>query len=122
LYRHLFVAVECSLNRQTGNFVDANDEQDTGCFGLGRTPKMAELIKEEISRVRHDALEKIISLRGAPDIHCGLECFHLFLLDLLGVSIHGDIGCTFALFDNVCVFAQRESGAAKIFQYKMEEE
>ena len=73
----------CSADGDTGAFYEFDDRH---CCGWFKDPSMEELIEAEIITVQDIALRKIKKLRGAPDIHIGLECFHLFVLDLLGVS------------------------------------
>jgi hypothetical protein len=48
---------------------------------------MEELLDEEITVVHELSLKKTIKMRGAPDVQKGIECFHLFMMDLLGVCI-----------------------------------
>ena len=48
---------------------------------------MDELLDEEITEVHELALKKTIKMRGAPEVHKGIECFHLFVMDLLGVRV-----------------------------------
>ena len=83
----------CRLDGGTGRFLDSVDVSDASdsralCSWLAhlrRIPRMEELIQKEIVAVREISLLKIAKLRRATDIHCGLEVFHLFVLDLLGV-------------------------------------
>ena len=83
----------CRLDSDTGRFLDSVDDSDASdsrglCSWLAhlrRIPRMEELIQKEIAAVENISSLKIAKLRRATDIHCGLEVFHLFVLDLLGV-------------------------------------
>ena len=48
---------------------------------------MERLLVEEIKIVSRLSNEKISKLKHATDVHCGLVVMHLFVSDLLGVSI-----------------------------------
>lgn len=76
------------LDGATNQFVDTVGPEGNRPFsGLGRAPlpTMKELLEREMEYVQYEAVMKIQKLKHAPDIHCGLEVFHLFVLDLLGV-------------------------------------
>ena len=74
-----------SLDSDTGMFLDSFEAPKKRNCGFSTFPRMSDMLEQEIGNVREIALHKTLKLRTAPDIHCGLEIFHLFVLDLLGV-------------------------------------
>lgn len=65
-------------------FVDSN--RDNWCREFLNDYTLEEQIEQEIGKVREESLKQIFKLQAVPDIHRGVQCFVLFLLDLLGVS------------------------------------
>jgi hypothetical protein len=78
------------LDSRTNDFLDTlnTDGNHANILGVSALPSMKELLEKEMEFVQCEAINKVQKLKRAPDIHCGLEVFHLFVLDLLGVSFH----------------------------------